>query len=242
MCEALEAKVGGHLPQAPTNDDMRYSVMLLVDKDLATQEETSIPYVQGWKKLTRSRFKGFKTKAFFKGQKKHINFFNIIFLAPARNPTSWAPKKSLCASFPGRKTQKVDPHNFFWGGGLGVKRGPKQAIFGHKKFSFLLLPSYIFSCKNWCLATELPQKRAKLSLKSPFPRRLLKWTGSVFLFPIFAGPQNLKMKLLSGNAEGSRDPWVIPFESKLLPTVLLLLRILFPPIYCYRYRLEIRMN
>ena len=33
------------------------------------------------------------------------------------------------------RTQKGDPHKLFRGGFLGQKRGPKRAIFGHKKFS-----------------------------------------------------------------------------------------------------------
>ena len=30
-----------------------------------------------------------------KGRKKHINFFNINFLAPTRNPQFWAPQKKV---------------------------------------------------------------------------------------------------------------------------------------------------
>ena len=41
------------------------------------------------------------------GQKKHINFFNINFLAPTQNPQFGAPrKKSLCASFPGKERER----------------------------------------------------------------------------------------------------------------------------------------
>ena len=76
-----------------------------------------------------------------KGQKKHINSFNINFLVPNKEPSSGTQRKSWCASFPGKKTQKRrDPHKLFrkqegfWG---NKKRSPKRAAFGHKKFSLL---------------------------------------------------------------------------------------------------------
>ena len=42
-----------------------------------------------------------------RGPKKHINFFDINFLAPTQNPPLWAPPpKSLCAFFPGKDAEK----------------------------------------------------------------------------------------------------------------------------------------
>ena len=49
--------------------------------------------------------RGLKTK----GRKKHINFFNINFLAPTQNPPIWGPQK------------KVDVPHFL---GKSVKKGP----------------------------------------------------------------------------------------------------------------------
>ena len=70
--------------------------------------------------------------------KKHINFFNINFLAPTQNPNFGRPEKKLCASFPGKGRQKGTHIKGFWGSNTGAQtRGPKRAIFGHKKFSLL---------------------------------------------------------------------------------------------------------
>ena len=50
-----------------------------------------------------------------KGQKRHINFLNVNFLPPTRKPPFWAPRKNLCASFPGEERQK-GPTKIFSGG------------------------------------------------------------------------------------------------------------------------------
>ena len=76
-----------------------------------------------------------------RGPKKHINFFNINFLAPTQNTPFWAPRKKFMCLISCERTQKRDPHKLFWGG-FGVKKGgPKRAIFGHKKFSLLFFPA-----------------------------------------------------------------------------------------------------
>ena len=75
--------------------------------------------------------------AFLRGQKKHINFFNN-FLSPTRNR---APRKKFMCLISLERTQKRGPHKLFRGDFWGQKRGPKRAIFGHKKFSLLF-----FSC------------------------------------------------------------------------------------------------
>ena len=65
----------------------------------------------------------------FSGPKKHIDFFNINFLAPTQNTPFWAPEKSLCASFLGKGHKQ--------GGGFwGQKGDPERDIFGHKEFIF----------------------------------------------------------------------------------------------------------
>ena len=45
-------------------------------------------------------------------------------------------------------TQKEDPHKLFGGDFRGQKGGPKRAIFGHKKFSFLF---FAVLKKSWLL-------------------------------------------------------------------------------------------
>ena len=74
-----------------------------------------------------------------KGWKKHINFFNINFLDPTQTPILGLRKKVYVSHFLG-KNAKRDPHKLFRVDFWGQKRGPKRAIFGHKKFSLL------FSC------------------------------------------------------------------------------------------------
>ena len=75
----------------------------------------------------------------FRGPKKaHELFQHKLFGPPPKTP-----RKSLCASFPGKGRKKGPTINFFRGI-FGVQRGPKRAIFGHKKFSLLIL--LLFSC------------------------------------------------------------------------------------------------
>ena len=74
------------------------------------------------------------------GQKKHIIFFNISFLATAQNTRSWAPREKMCLiSWEG--TQK-GTHIYIFEGIFGPNWGPKRAIFGHKKFSLLFLSCF----------------------------------------------------------------------------------------------------
>ena len=69
--------------------------------------------------------------------KKHINFFNISFLAPAQNTPFWAPRKSLCASFPG-KGRKRGTHKNFFEEILGSKTGSQTAHFRLRKVEFIV--------------------------------------------------------------------------------------------------------
>ena len=70
-----------------------------------------------------------------KGQKKHINFFNINFLSPTQNAPFWAPRKKVYVPlFLGKNAKKEDPQKKFRAN-FGVQKGaPKGAILGHKKF------------------------------------------------------------------------------------------------------------
>ena len=74
------------------------------------------------------------------GPKKHINFFNINFLARTQNTPLWAPSKKLMCLSSWERTQKRDPHKLF-GGDLGVKRGVPNGPFSATKSLV-----YCFSC------------------------------------------------------------------------------------------------
>ena len=67
----------------------------------------------------------------FRGQKKHINFFNTNFLAELFGP----PEKSSCASFPG-KGRKKGTHINFSGGFLGQKGCPKRPVSATKSLVY----------------------------------------------------------------------------------------------------------
>ena len=70
-----------------------------------------------------------------RGRKKaHKPFQHKLFGSHPNPPILGPQQKSLCASFPGKSRKKRDPHQLFRGDFWGQKRGPKQAIFGHKKF------------------------------------------------------------------------------------------------------------
>ena len=70
-----------------------------------------------------------------RGQKKHINIFNVNFLAPTQNTRFLPPEKSPCASFPG-KGPKRDPHKLS-GGMFGSKRS-QTGHFRPQKVSFIV--------------------------------------------------------------------------------------------------------
>ena len=68
-----------------------------------------------------------------RGRKNHINS-----LAPTQNPPIWTPRKKFMCLISWERAQKRDPHKLLFRGHFwGQKRGPKRAIFGHKKFSLL---------------------------------------------------------------------------------------------------------
>ena len=60
-----------------------------------------------------------------KGQRKQINFFNTNFWRPTQNAPFRTPRKNYVPHFLGR-SQNRDPHQFFFGGVLGQKRGAKK--------------------------------------------------------------------------------------------------------------------
>ena len=86
-----------------------------------------------------------------RGPKKHINFFNINFLAPTQNTLVWPPEKSLCASFPGKGRKKGIHINFSWGF-LGSKRVSQNGTFSATKSSVhcFFLPLSIKSVFKSC--------------------------------------------------------------------------------------------
>ena len=67
-----------------------------------------------------------------KGRKKHINFFNISFLAPTQNPQFWAPRKKFMCLISWERAQKGTHINFF-GGIFGVKKGVPNGRFSTTK-------------------------------------------------------------------------------------------------------------
>ena len=80
--------------------------------------------------------------ALTKGRKKHINFFDINFLAPTQDHPILGPLEKFIFLISWQRTQNGDPHKLFLGDFWGSKGGPKRAIFGHKKFILL----FFFSC------------------------------------------------------------------------------------------------
>ena len=68
-----------------------------------------------------------------RGRKKHINFFNINFLPPTRNPPFWAPRKKFMCLISWERAQKRDPHKLFRGDFWGQKErkiSPKRKFLG----------------------------------------------------------------------------------------------------------------
>ena len=81
---------------------------------------------------------------FFWGRKKHINFFNINFLAPTQNPPFWTPRKKFMCLISWERTQKGTPHRLFWADFWvknGVPNGPFSAT---KSLVYCFFPPLIF--------------------------------------------------------------------------------------------------
>ena len=70
---------------------------------------------------------------FVKGQKKHINFFNINSLPPTQNTPFWTPREKFMCLMSWERTQKRDPHKLFSGRNLGSKRGSQTGHFRPQK-------------------------------------------------------------------------------------------------------------
>ena len=81
-----------------------------------------------------------------------IKLGKMRFLAKMLAADQSDAKSFLCAHFLG-KNAKRDPHKLYRGDFGGQKRGPKQAIFGHKKFvdCFFLPLVCVYVCvwENW---------------------------------------------------------------------------------------------
>ena len=77
----------------------------------------------------------FQTRSeFYRGQKMHLNFFKINFLAPTQKTRFGAPRnKSLCASFFLGKDAKKGTHINLFRGFFGVKTGVPNRTFSATK-------------------------------------------------------------------------------------------------------------
>ena len=75
-------------------------------------------------KLLQMNF--FTLGGFCKGQKMHISFFNINFLAPTQNPPCWAPRKNYVPHFLGKNAKKGPT---LFRGIFGVKMGSQTGHF-----------------------------------------------------------------------------------------------------------------
>ena len=72
-------------------------------------------------------FSGF-VPDFARGQRKHINFFNITFWPPPKTPDLGPQKKVYVPHFLGKDAKK-GPTQTFSGGFSGSKRGPQTGHF-----------------------------------------------------------------------------------------------------------------
>ena len=111
--------------------------------------------------------------------KTHKLFQHKLFGSHPSPPILGPQKKSLCASFSGKQHKKRDPHKLFRGDFRNPKRGPKRAIFCHKKFSLLHRPlnvletawQVVISCVSayfWPLRS--PGCFQKVSLRTGFAK------------------------------------------------------------------------
>ena len=120
-----------------------------------------------------------RTSESYKGRRKHINIFNIIFLAPTQNPHFGPPRQKSTCLISWERMQKGDPHKFFLGYFWGQKQGPKRTIFGHKSLV------YFFSCPY--LSGPVIRDAARL----PSVPKLLH--GSRLFLTIIFGRRNVKI-------------------------------------------------
>ena len=117
-------------PPPPTQHDATDPPLKVV-KTMKCALWTETPEV--WRlKVPNSRFAPHDLCAIFRGPKKHINFFNLNFLAPIQKARVWTPRESLCASFPA-KGRKKGTHINFSRGIFGPKRGSQTGYFRPQK-------------------------------------------------------------------------------------------------------------
>ena len=72
--------------------------------------------------------------SFIRARKKHINFFNINFVAPAQNPNLGPLEKLYVPHFLGKNAKK-GPTSTLSGGSSGSKTGSQTGHFRPHKFS-----------------------------------------------------------------------------------------------------------
>ena len=77
-------------------------------------------------------------------EKAHKRFQHKLLVPHPQHAQIWAPRKKFMCLISWERRKKGTHINFFRGI-LGFKNGgPKQAIFGHKKFSLLFFPALIY--------------------------------------------------------------------------------------------------
>ena len=83
--------------------------------------------------LLAYRISGERKRHINRGRKKHINSFNINFLAPTQNPPFWAPRKKFMCLISWERTQKRHININFFGAIWGSKRGSQTGHFRPQK-------------------------------------------------------------------------------------------------------------
>ena len=85
------------------------------------------------------------------GTEKAHKLFQHTILSPTRNAPLWAPRRSVCASFPGKERKKGTHINFF-GENFGVK---KEALNGPFWATRSKVYCFIFSALKECHQSEV---------------------------------------------------------------------------------------
>ena len=97
-----------------------------------------------------------------RGEKIHKLFQHKLFV-PRPEPPFWAPRKKLCASFPGEKNAKKGHEHRLSGGILGVENGAPKGPFSDTKslvywsFPALILSATPVGVQCMCTPTKHPE-------------------------------------------------------------------------------------
>ena len=130
-----------------------------------------------------------------------------LFGPHSKTPSPGPPEKSSCASFPGKERNKGTHINFLGGGFGGQKRGPKQAILGHKRFSLCF-----FSCLCFCstksfvcshvMANGASHQFFEMNLPDNLPLKVSnrfqeKLYQTIHCAHLFRGPREVNFSMIS---------------------------------------------